>query len=1594
MGRWARTGAIVTAAAVAAAGMLVPAGAASAAGWQDLVTVTADEAPSWQTNGIAWVVESVGDVVYVGGTFTKVRPPGVAAGGAGEVNRTNFAAFDAVTGDLLPCAPTFTLGTGTATVRALEGSPDGTRLYVGGGFSAVNGTGVANIASIDTASCALTATGSFRRPAVTATVRAISATSDAVYFGGDFTTVDGQTRPRFAMVTAAGALTPSTVTLNLPVRAVLAAPDAGKVIIGGDFTTVNGASVRGLVSVSPTTGAVVQTYPGWIPTNSVAKVLVRDAQNFYVGAEGTGGGVFDGRIGARLSDGAQLWKDNCLGATQALAVHDGVLYGGHHAHDCSTTPGGFADGKRFHLLAQSTADMTILPWTPNTDGGLGEALGPRSMVMGGGQLWVVGEFLAVNGRPQQGITRFPAGPDTGYVDAPLLTAKSEIAGKVTVSWTAGWDLDDDKVTYELFRSGTAEPISVQTASSREWDRPRMSFTDTVPAGTTVSYSMRTSDGTNVSPKGAAVSVTVASTSEPYRGPVSSDAPIQQWRLDETSGTTAADSSGSNRTGSYANVQLNQASALTSGAGRSASFNGSSSRVNTTSTVKTNEPRSYSLELWFRTTSTRGGKLIGYGNSRTGNSSSYDRHLYLNNSGNVLYGNYDGATRTLKSPSTYRDGQWHHVVGTTGPEGMRLYVDGRLVGSNATTAGQRYLGWWSVGGDNLNSWPETPSSRFFNGGIDEVSIYDKQLTPARVFTHFAEGRPSGVNDTQAPTTPSGLTASAASAVVSASWTASTDNYLVAGYQVHRSRTSGFTPDASTLVGTSDYPRFSESGVDTGTWYYRVVAFDGTGRTSGASNQATVNVTDNQAPTAPGSPTAAGYGSEVDVAWAASSDDTAVTGYQVHRLSSASATPSAATLVGQTLGTSFTDTGVPPGTWFYKVVALDAAGNASAPSAPAQALAQSQPSSIDIDGTDALAPTPTFSSAHPASGASTTIPGAVLVQPEDARLTYLGATGFVRGTVYPDTLFAMPTSRYPGQRGSQPTYAVDFTTDASVFEVYTKYLNATQQTIQVKVDGHRTTVTPRLVGGTNLGSRLLYKVDLGSSATRRITLETSYNPFGGIWVPAGASVTKSPVPAERWLVMGDSISGGSAENTGAGNGTWVQRTGDYLGWRDGWNQSIGGTGYVATSGSSVAIPARTDQDVVAYAPDHLVLWAGYNDQLESQSSIASAASQTLQKVATGSPGTSTYVVGPWSKSGTPVASLTATDETLRQVAAQAGVPFVSPRTGTVYGADGQVAAYQRPWITGTGNAGAPNGTGNADQYVSQDGVHPTDAGHRYIAQRMALALEQVLGTPAPGDTTPPSAPTGVVAQATGSSVQLSWTAATDDVAVTGYDVHRGATADFVPAPGNRVGQVTGTTAGESGVAAGSWYYRVVARDAAGNVGQPSTAAPVTVAEVVQPQTVVLGPTADSYVNFFAKTTNYGSSQSMLVDGDPQTQSFLRFELPAAPAGLTLTSASLALTSTAATSATSVDPLTVSLATDAWTETTVTWNDRPTVGATLGTLGSVPALSTRYETALDVAQLQSLAGSTTIAVTMVGGDNAQFFTRQYGGAAQRPVLVLNYS
>ncbi|TLQ47195.1 CBM96 family carbohydrate-binding protein [Streptomyces marianii] len=700
------------------------------------VAFTADDLPTWQTNGIVWTLAEANGTVFAGGTFSQVRPPDGESGTA--QNALNFVALDAATGDPTSCKLSFAVGSGTATVRALAVSPDKKTLYAGGYFGSVNNVPVSSLAAIDIATC--TPKADFR-PSVPATVRALAVTGDTVYLGGDFTSVGGARHERYAAVDAtSGAVKPFQADVDEPGRAVAVTPDGKNVILGGDFFAVNGANSHALAVVDATTGANVRTYPGFIESRSVVKALDTDATGFYTGNEGTGGGVFDGRIALDLSTMNQRWRDTCLGATQAVESYEGVLYSASHAHDCSSV-GEFPDGRRRHLLAEPTTGTNKLGWFPDTNDGLAEGIGPRAMVVSetsdNKYMWVGGEFTTVNGAAAQGLTRFASSPDIGAPTVPAVSAEALSPTEARVRWRSSYDLDDSRLTYKVYRNNGSSPVYTVEGDSVEWSRPQLSFTDkNVTPGSTYSYRVTATDAAgNASGLSSTVTVTVPTSAQNYPAQVLGDGANLYWRYDESASPFIGDSSSGDQNGVQVNgPSLRQTPAAVTGTSTAIGFNGSNEWVY--SEKRTTVPSQYSIETWFKTTTTRGGKLVGFGDRTTGTSGNYDKHVYMRNNGQLIFGVWTGTARTITTPDSYNDGAWHHVVATQGASGMALYVDGVQVGTLAETSNQSYSGYWRTGGDNLNGWPNRPTSYHFAGQMDETAIYPSVLSASQVQKHHA------------------------------------------------------------------------------------------------------------------------------------------------------------------------------------------------------------------------------------------------------------------------------------------------------------------------------------------------------------------------------------------------------------------------------------------------------------------------------------------------------------------------------------------------------------------------------------------------------------------------------------------------------------------------------------------------------------------------------------------------------------------------------------------------------------------------------------------------------------------------------------------
>lgn len=158
--------------------------------------------------------------------------------------------------------------------------------------------------------------------------------------------------------------------------------------------------------------------------------------------------------------------------------------------------------------------------------------------------------------------------------------------------------------------------------------------------------------------------------------------------------------------------------------------------------------------------------------------------------------------------------------------------------------------------------------------------------------------------------------------------------------------------------------------------------------------------------------------------------------------------------------------------------------------------------------------------------------------------------------------------------------------------------------------------------------------------------------------------------------------------------------------------------------------------------------------------------------------------------------------------------------------------------------------------------------------ALSAAEVLANkdvPVAGDGVPPTAPVGLTATGGVGTVALSWAASTDNVGVSGYDVHRFANPVSVPSPANKVATVTTTNFTDTGLAAGTYYYRVVARDTSGNSSAASNQASAAVTGDSTPPAVSVtapanGATVAGTVNVTANASDAGgvAGVQFRVDG----------------------------------------------------------------------------------------------------------------------------------
>ncbi|OVE82779.1 hypothetical protein BVY04_00040, partial [bacterium M21] len=198
-----------------------------------------------------------------------------------------------------------------------------------------------------------------------------------------------------------------------------------------------------------------------------------------------------------------------------------------------------------------------------------------------------------------------------------------------------------------------------------------------------------------------------------------------WKLDETNGTTAADSSGHGHDAvNSGGITVNQAGVLE----RSYNFDGSTGSLTATGYKGVTGMASRTVAAWIKTTASNAA-ILCWGSTGAGQKWNFRVQTGDGTAGAIrveVNGGY------IVGSTVVNDGQWYHVAavldndGTPDVKEVQLYVNGVL--ETSSKSGSSSINTMSdrdvlIGKDFL--------ARYFNGSLDDVRIYDKALTPQEV-----------------------------------------------------------------------------------------------------------------------------------------------------------------------------------------------------------------------------------------------------------------------------------------------------------------------------------------------------------------------------------------------------------------------------------------------------------------------------------------------------------------------------------------------------------------------------------------------------------------------------------------------------------------------------------------------------------------------------------------------------------------------------------------------------------------------------------------------------------------------------------------------
>ncbi len=352
--------------------MLAPGTAAAS------VDVTPDDTAA--VAGEVYGMDVTGGRAVIGGLFT----------GVGGQARSNVAAIKAdgnVDKEFNPGA--------NGKVMAVAASDDGSVIFLGGVFTEAGGAPRANLAAVDAVTGVALAHWQADTGGVNPDVNSLAVHGDRLYVGGRFARIDGSGYKRLvALDTATGDLVPGfRPAPDNKVTEVVVSPDGSTVYAGGAFGVLGGQARYRAGALDAQTGAATGFAPTGSGGNAVTVGLSPDGQRFFVGTQNNTLFAYDPAVSNN-----PVWSIKTSGDTQAIAVSDDEMWIGGHFSQIVT-------GKipRPFIASLDPVDGSVNGWNPQCSG---PKMGVWALVHDGTHLHAGGLFASFNGVRQRGYARF------------------------------------------------------------------------------------------------------------------------------------------------------------------------------------------------------------------------------------------------------------------------------------------------------------------------------------------------------------------------------------------------------------------------------------------------------------------------------------------------------------------------------------------------------------------------------------------------------------------------------------------------------------------------------------------------------------------------------------------------------------------------------------------------------------------------------------------------------------------------------------------------------------------------------------------------------------------------------------------------------------------------------------------------------------------------------------------------------------------------------------------------------------------------------------------------------------------------------------